>query len=128
MTALAVAGGGALGALLRWAVGTWVVRGHADAFPWATLAVNIIGSALLGGITVWATETGGFSQATRLFLTVGLCGGFTTFSTFAYETADFAARGLQGRAALYALLSVTLCVGAVIAGGAVGQAVAGRGD
>lgn len=123
MTAVAVALGGALGAVLRWGVGSWVVRSHAAAFPWATMGINILGSALLGGITVWATETGGVSPVMRLFLTVGLCGGFTTFSSFAYETADFAAQGLTARAGLYAVLSVGLCVAAVILGGALAQSM-----
>lgn len=123
MTAVAVALGGALGAVFRWGVGSWVVRSHPEAFPFATMAVNIIGSALLGGITVWATETGGVSHEVRLFLTVGLCGGFTTFSSFAYETADFAVQGLHGRAGLYAVLSVVLCVGAIFLGGAIAQAM-----
>lgn len=123
MTAVAVALGGALGAMLRWGVGSWVVRSHPEAFPWATMGVNILGSALLGGITIWATETGGVSHATRLFLTVGLCGGFTTFSSFAYETADFAAQGLHGRAGLYAVLSVVLCVAAIFLGGAIAQSM-----
>lgn len=126
MNLLAVAGGGALGAALRYLLGIWVVRGHLEAWPWATLLVNVVGSALLGGVTIYVTETGALSVPARLFLTIGLCGGFTTFSTFAYETADFAARGLGGRAALYAVLSVTLCVSAVIGGGAVGQLLARR--
>lgn len=126
MNLLAVAGGGALGASLRYLIGLWVVRGHLEAWPWATLAVNVLGSAVLGLVTVYATEAGALGQPARLFLTVGLCGGFTTFSTFAYETADFAARGLPGRAALYALLSVMLCVAAIVGGGAVGQLMARR--
>jgi CrcB protein len=123
---LAVAGGGAIGASLRYLLGLWVVRGHVDAYPWATLAANVLGSAILGGVTIYATEAAALSAPARLFLTVGLCGGFTTFSTFAYETADFAARGLPGRALAYALLSVTLCVAAIAGGGALGQALARR--
>lgn len=126
MNLLAVAGGGALGAALRYLLGVWVVRGHLEAWPWATLLVNVAGSAVLGGVTVYVTETGALSMPTRLFLTVGLCGGFTTFSTFAYETADFAARGFATRATVYALLSVTACVAAVIGGGAIGQLLARR--
>lgn len=126
MNLLAVAGGGALGAVLRYLLGVWVVRDHLAAWPWATLMVNVAGSALLGGVTIYVTETGALSVPARLFLTLGLCGGFTTFSTFAYETADFATRGLGGRAAMYATLSVTLCVAAIFAGGAVGQLLARR--
>ncbi|MCA9767586.1 MAG: fluoride efflux transporter CrcB [Gemmatimonadetes bacterium] len=126
MNSLAVAAGGATGATLRYLVSLWVVRGHADAFPWATLFVNLVGSFLLGAVVVYATETSAFSQPLRLFLTVGLCGGFTTMSSFAYETLDFAARGLAGRALLYALASLVLSVLAVFAGGALAQWLAGR--
>lgn len=118
---LAVALGGALGATMRYAVGLWIIPAHPSAWPLATLGVNIIGSALLGMITVFATETGQLSTSARLFLTIGLCGGFTTFSTFAYETLDFAVRGLPLRAAGYAIASVVCCVAAVFVGGAAGQ-------
>lgn len=118
---LAVALGGALGASLRYAVGLWIIPGHPSAWPMATLLINIVGSALLGAVTVFATETGQLSIAARLFLTVGICGGFTTFSTFAYETLDLAVRGLPLRAAAYAVVSVACCVAATFGGGAVGQ-------
>lgn len=118
---LAVALGGALGASLRYGVGLWIIPAHPAAWPFATLGINILGSALLGAITVFATETGQLSMAGRLFLTVGVCGGFTTFSTFAYETLDFAVRGLPLRAAGYAIASVVCCVAATFGGGAAGQ-------
>lgn len=126
MNGLAVAAGGATGATLRYLISLWVVRGHADAFPWATLLVNIAGSFVLGAVVIHATETATLSAPLRLFLTVGLCGGFTTMSSFAYETLDFAARGLPGRALIYALASLILSVLAVFAGGAAAQWAAGR--
>jgi CrcB protein len=118
---MAVALGGALGASIRYAIGLWIIPAHPGAWPLATLLINISGSALLGAITVFATETGQLSMAARLFLTIGVCGGFTTFSTFAYETLDFAVRGLPLRAAGYAAASVVCCVTATFGGGAAGQ-------
>jgi CrcB protein len=126
MNLLAVASGGALGAVLRYLVGVWVTTDNHANWPWATLTVNVLGSALLGAVAVYAVESGNLSTPTRLFLVVGLCGGFTTFSAFAYETADIAVRGMPMRAGVYAIASVVLCVAAVIAGGAVGQLLARR--
>lgn len=121
MNALAVALGGALGALLRYAVSLWMVRRDPERWPWATLLVNVIGSAALGGIAFHTIEQGALSQPARLFLAVGLCGGFTTMSTFAFETLEYARLGLGGRAAAYAMVSVVLSVAAVFAGGGVAR-------
>ncbi len=126
MNALAVGLGGAIGALLRYAVSLWMVQRDPERWPWATLLVNVIGSGLLGGIVFHSIEQGALSQPMRLFLAVGLCGGFTTMSTFAFETLEYARMGLTGRAAAYALVSVTLSVAAVFVGGAAAQWVAGR--
>jgi CrcB protein len=123
---LAVAGGGALGATLRYLVGLWFTTDNHANWPWATLSVNVAGSALLGAVAIYAIESGSVSTPMRLFLAVGLCGGFTTFSSFAYETLDVATRGMPLRAGGYALLSVTLCLVAVFAGGALGQMLARR--
>lgn len=124
MNALAVALGGGIGALLRYAVSLWMVRSHPEGWPWATLIANILGSAILGGVAFYTIEQGALSQSTRLFLMVGLCGGFTTMSTFAFETLEYARMGFVGKAAAYALLSVTLSVAAVFAGGAFARWVA----
>jgi len=121
MNALAVALGGAVGALLRYAVSLWMVRSHPAGWPWATLLVNVLGSALLGGLAFHTIEQGALSQPTRLFLMVGLCGGFTTMSTFAFETLEYVRMGFAGKAATYAILSVALSVAAVFAGGGVAR-------
>jgi CrcB protein len=123
---LAVASGGALGASLRYLIGIWITTDNHANWPWATLSVNVLGSALLGGVAIYAVESGTVSTSLRLFLAVGLCGGFTTFSSFAYETADVAARGMPLRAGLYAMASVVLCIAAVLGGGAIGQLLARR--
>jgi CrcB protein len=85
MTALLVALGGALGSVLRYLTDQHIARRAKSTFPWGTLTVNTVGSAILGVLTAWSlhgTEPG----AVRALLGVGLCGGLTTFSTFSYET------------------------------------------
>lgn len=88
--AFLVAGGGALGALARWAVSGWVARAtQATVFPWGTLAVNLSGAFALG-MLMSAGATGPFllTPRARTFLAVGFLGAFTTFSTFTYETLE----------------------------------------
>jgi len=82
---LAVAVGGALGALARWQLAGIVQRALGGAFPWGTLVVNALGSFLLGFLFVWLLERSA-SESLRLLLTVGFLGAFTTFSTFSLET------------------------------------------
>ncbi|WP_019815615.1 fluoride efflux transporter FluC [Saccharomonospora saliphila] len=80
MTALLVALGGASGAVVRYVLDQRVQRARDSAFPWGTLAVNVLGSALLGLVTGWSVSgTGG--EAVRALLGVGLCGALTTFSS-----------------------------------------------
>lgn len=81
-----VMAGAALGGLLRYVVSDLVQRNTKIIFPIGTLSVNIIGSFLIGLIIFILGEKEIISTEMRLFLTVGLCGGFTTFSTFSYET------------------------------------------
>ncbi len=83
---LYVAAGGALGAILRFAVSGWVQELSASTFPWGTMAVNVLGSLLLGFAVVWL-QSAVTSAEVRVFATIGLLGAFTTFSTFTYETA-----------------------------------------
>ena len=86
MGILAIAAGGALGAVLRYVLAGWVQQIGGTRFPWGTLAVNAAGSFALGflmaGFLGHATST----PLTRSFWTIGVLGGFTTFSTFSYET------------------------------------------
>ena len=80
---LLVGTGGALGAVARYGVGLLVKP--ASGFPWATLSVNIVGSLLMGLVMGWLGRQSGASEPIRLFLAVGLLGGFTTFSAFSLE-------------------------------------------
>ena len=110
---LLVALGSGVGGALRFAIGVALAPRAPLAFPTATLLVNVAGSFLLGvllrGPAVEPTPL-------RLALTVGLCGGFTTFSTFGYETVRLAQGGAAARAAAYVALSVGLSLLAVAAG------------
>ncbi|MDH5234029.1 MAG: fluoride efflux transporter CrcB, partial [Gemmatimonadota bacterium] len=104
------------GSALRFCVGEAVRRVPSLAsYPWATLAVNVLGSLVLGWFLRWSTAAETTPQA-RAFVAIGLCGGFTTFSTFATENLAFLEAGQPGRAAAHALASVVLSVGAVYVG------------
>ena len=119
--ALVVALGGALGSLARWRVGLALAAAPGGT-PWGTLVVNVAGSLFLGLVLAsWPAERPGLW---RLFLGVGVCGGFTTFSTFSAELVQLAARGHVVRAAGYAAASLALGVAAVAAGLALGRAMA----
>ena len=107
---LAVALGSAAGGVARFLLSAWLEQRASASFPYATLLVNLSGSLLLGFLATWTYETVGVPTDVRALLTTGLCGGFTTFSTFSLETVALAEEGALGRAALYVVLSVTLCV------------------
>lgn len=111
-----VALGGALGSAARYAVSRIIQEQAATAFPLHTMTVNVAGCLLIGLIGGMAQRTGSMPAAFRLFLTVGFCGGFTTFSTFCNE-AFALMRGSQCLvAAAYAALSLFLGLLAVCAG------------
>jgi CrcB protein len=81
--------GGAAGTGARYLLSGWLLRAAGPSFPWGTLAVNVTGSFLLGLIMQVALTTSLFSPTLRLALTTGVMGGFTTYSTFNYETLQF---------------------------------------
>lgn len=81
-----IALGGALGALGRYFLSTWIYSKGDYIFPWGTFAVNILGCFILGMVYVWGTEKLVISPNIRAFLAVGFLGAFTTFSTFSLET------------------------------------------
>jgi CrcB protein len=107
---LAVALGSAAGGVARFLLSAWIEQRTVSSFPYATLLVNLSGSLLLGFLATWTYETAGVPADVRALLTTGLCGGFTTFSAFSLETVALAEEGALGRAALYVVLSVSLCV------------------
>lgn len=83
---LAVAAGGAVGAVMRWLLAAGVQRMAGGAFPWGTFAVNALGSFLLGFLFIWLIERSNAGELARLAITVGLLGAFTTFSTYSLES------------------------------------------
>lgn len=89
---LLVAAGGAIGAAARYLAGLWIVARLGAGFPWGTFFVNITGSFLIGIILV-LVEGGTLPAGARLFLAVGVLGGYTTFSSFSYETLQLLAGG-----------------------------------
>jgi CrcB protein len=103
---LLVCAGGALGSGARYLVGTWAGQAFGPGFPWGTLAVNLVGSFLIGAIMVLGLETGALSTEMRIFLAVGVMGGFTTYSSFNHETLALAQRGQWGLAAAYVGVTV----------------------
>ena len=116
MIAVLVGVGGAIGAVLRYVVGTAVQAGTGPGFPWGTLVVNVAGCLAVGVVSALADRRGDLTPETRAFLVVGVLGGFTTFSAFANETAHAARSGAAALAFLNVLASVTLCLAAVWAG------------
>ncbi len=116
MNLLYVAIGGAIGSTLRYLTSRLISQCSSAGFPWGTLIVNVIGCFAIGAICGLASRGINLSQSARLFLITGLCGGFTTFSTFANESYLLLdARRLLTMAA-YLAASVTLGLLAVAAG------------
>jgi CrcB protein len=111
-----VALGGALGSAARYGVNLATIRFIGPAFPWGTLAVNVIGSFLMGlFMALWAQKFPDNDNA-RLFLMTGLLGGFTTFSAFSLDVLNLMQRGDNGLAIVYAAASVVLSIATVFAG------------
>ncbi len=92
MNVLLVAAGGAIGAAARYLAGLWIAASLGAGFPWGTFFVNVTGSFLIGIILV-LVEGGALAPGARLFLAVGVLGGYTTFSSFSYETLQLLAGG-----------------------------------
>lgn len=125
VASLHVAIGGAVGAVLRYQMGramtAWLGGPAMSIFPWATLAVNALGSLLMGMLAGWlvrhgAVGSGQGSEQLRLLLGVGLLGGFTTFSAFSLEMVLLIERGQFAIAGLYAILSFALGISALLFG------------
>jgi len=112
---LAVALGGAVGSVARYLAGIGAGRLFGTYFPWGTLIINVTGSFLIGVFVGLFATRWDASPALRIFLTVGICGGYTTFSTFSLDTFYLIERGQSWQSAAYMVLSVLLSVGALIA-------------
>lgn len=115
MDCIIVGAGGCIGAVCRYLIGLIPLR-EGSAFPIKTFLINVLGCVLIGVIAACAAKNNAFHPRLVLFLKVGICGGFTTFSSFALETGDLLESGNTGVALLYVILSVTAGVLAVFAG------------
>lgn len=104
--------GGMLGSIARYLLSLIPLKAS-NGFPVMTLLINVLGALLIGLIVAWTEKTGTLSAHMVLLLKVGVCGGFTTFSTFALETEQLLQSGREISAVVYAVLSVVLCVLAV---------------
>ena len=113
---LAIAGGGAVGAVLRYWISSGVYTLTGRGFPYGTLVVNVLGSLVMGFLYIWLLERMPSGVAMRAFLLIGLLGAFTTFSTFSVETLNLMEAGQIARAILNTLLSVVLCIAAAALG------------
>ena len=109
--------GGALGTLARYAVSVLAAAYSRD-LPWGTIVINISGSFVIGLFGTLTLASGRFpvSDNLRLFVMIGLCGGYTTFSSFSLQTLDLIRAGAMTRAMINIVVSVVLCVAATACG------------
>lgn len=112
LNVLIVGAGGFIGAVLRYLIGLIPLK-QTGGFPIKTMCINIIGSFIIGLVAAYSIKHSDFKQGLQLFLKVGICGGFTTFSSFALETMNLMDTGNKFYACLYPCASVLLGVAAV---------------
>ena len=112
----AVALGAGVGGVSRYLLSSAIQQRAGTSFPWGTFIVNVSGSLLLGFLIRYALATPSLSVEMRALLTTGFCGGYTTFSTYSYETATLLEDGQYSRAGLYAVASVLLALVGTVAG------------
>ncbi len=111
-----IAIGSAMGGMLRFWLGMEVVRMYGSGFPWGTWVVNVVGSFVIGLASNW-----GDHPPVRFFVMVGLCGGFTTFSSFSLETLGLLRTGAWQKAIAYGVLSMVVCLGVAGVGAWLGR-------
>jgi CrcB protein len=111
-----IALGSALGGMARFWLGKEITSHYGSAFPWGTMTINILGSFLIGFASNWSQQ-----DTVRLFVMVGICGGFTTFSSFSLETLTLLRMGAWQRGSAYVVASVGICVIATMLGSVAGR-------
>ena len=118
-----VAIGGALGSVARFGLNGLISARFGETFPWGTLIINVTGSFLIGIFAAYADPDGRvlISPGVRQFLMIGICGGYTTFSSFSLQTLNLAREGQWGYAILNVGLSLLLCLGGVWLGFLAGE-------
>jgi CrcB protein len=122
---LYIALGSAVGGVSRYLLGGLIQRLAGGTFPLGTLVINVTGSFLVGLLYRYAADSAAITPEIRAMLTIGLCGGYTTFSSFSYETVRLIEDGEAGRALAYVGLSVLLSVGGTMLGIAAGRELVG---
>ncbi len=123
-TWLAVAAGGAVGSLARFWLAAAMTMLTGPRFPWGTLLINVVGSFVIGLVAAVTLTPARIAMHPdlRIFLMVGICGGFTTFSAFSLQTLELLQSGDTSPAMAYVAGSVALCLAAVWGGWALGRA------
>jgi CrcB protein len=115
-TILAIGAGGAAGAVLRHFLNSGAAHLLGTGFPWGIMIINVLGSFAMGVLVSYFALAGEAPQAVKAFLTVGLLGGFTTFSAFSLDAVNLFERGAVGAAGFYVMGSVALAIGGLMAG------------
>lgn len=113
LNCIVIGAGGFIGAVMRYLVSLIPIKNPAS-FPVNTFIINVIGAFVIGCIAAAASKNPSLDSRLLLFLKVGLCGGFTTFSTFSLETAELLKSGSTATALLYVAASVLFCILAVM--------------
>ncbi len=108
--------GGALGTGARYLVGTWAAKALGTGFPYGTLIVNVVGSFFISVVMFLSIDAGVIPLPVRMFLTTGIMGGFTTYSSFNYETLKLLQSGAWGIAAANIAVTLLGCTGAGLLG------------
>jgi CrcB protein len=120
---LSISLGAILGANSRYWTNRLALRVYGPGFPYGTLAINVLGSLILGFFMAWAVTRLAADSRWRFFVAVGFCGGFTTFSSYAFESIALAERGQWALAGVNILTNNLLSLAAVLAGMALARAV-----
>ena len=120
---LAISVAAVLGANLRYLLSRFAMKEFGPVFPYGTLIINILGSFIVGLFVTWTTERVLVDPRWRLLVVVGFCGSFTTFSSFAYESMSFFEQGQWGLMLANIFSNNLLCLGGVLAGIALAQAL-----
>ena len=116
MEYITIALGGGIGAVMRYGITLLVQSWTGPGFPYGTLVVNVVGSLLIGFVVVFLNHRYHGNEVLRLFLVIGILGGFTTFSAFSLDTLKLVEKGQWGLAGAYVVGTVTLSLAAVFAG------------
>ncbi len=125
MRLLLICLGGAVGTGARYLIGGLVARWLGSEFPYGTLFINVLGSFLIGFVQQVGLTTLAIPETTRLVLTIGVMGGFTTYSSFSYETISLIENGSWLGAATNVVLTTGLCLVVCVLGLALGRVVVG---